>query len=312
MKRHPFTLKRFGKQIWIYFIEKRELLAGILLVIVAGLTLEVFAASVDHAVEKLIDGESIEAGNWWFIGVCFVLMPILSALIWLRRHVFQSLRVLYQIASNAMPKPYLVIFVSRQQLIKNLSDIPDNGPMTIPGAILNRKNLLDDAELIADTQKPQWSWEMVLRGIAPHLSPLRRIYLVGSKDSQGESGVVPGTFAQREMLRRFLAPYLVAAGKAAMPSGAASMIVPWEEPVDFENFEAVHEALESIHNKLVEELVEEVELCVDITGGQKPTSAAAGLFTVNKDVVIQYVQTNRPKKPQMYDVRLQEWPKKSD
>ena len=90
------------------------------------------------------------------------------------------------------------------------------------------------------------------------------------------------------------------------------MIVPWEEPVDFENFEAVHEALESIHNKLVEELVEEVELCVDITGGQKPTSAAAGLFTVNKDVVIQYVQTNRPKKPQMYDVRLLEWPKKPD
>ena len=90
------------------------------------------------------------------------------------------------------------------------------------------------------------------------------------------------------------------------------MIVPWEEPVDFESLEDVHETLDSIRNKLAEELTGEAELCVDITGGQKPTSAAAGLFPVNKDVVIQYVQTNRPKKPQLYDVRLLEWPKKAD
>ena len=184
--------------------------------------------------------------------------------------------------------------------------------MVFPGATLNRNDLLGDADLIDDTQNKQWPWEMVLRGIAPHLNPLKRIYLVGSKDFQNKDEVVPGTFAQREMLRRFIVPYLVAAGKSVMPSGAANMVVPWPEPVDFESFEEVHETLESIRSQLTEELSDDVELCVDITGGQKLTSAAAGLFTVNKDVVVQYVQTNRPKKPQIYDVRLLEWPKKQD
>lgn len=303
-------MKRLQKQLRIYFVERKDLLAGILLVVAAALTLEVLAASVDHAVERVIDGQSIEAGNWWFIGICFVLMVIFTALIWLGQHVFRSLRVRYWIDSNALPKPCLVIFISRQQLIKDRSEIPEHGPMPIPGATLNRNDLLGDAELIADTQKQPWPWEMVLRGVAPHLPLLKRIYLVGSKDSPGDNGA--GTFGQREWLRRFLAPYLVAAGKAATPSGAASMIVPWDQPVDFESFEDVHETLESIRNQLGEESAGEIELCVDITGGQKPTSAAAGLFTVNKDVVIQYVQTNRPKKPQMYDVRLLEWPKKPE
>ena len=312
MKRPPFTFKRLQKQLRIYFLERTDLLAGILLVIAAGLTLEVLAAGVDHAVERLIDGQCIEAGNWWFIGICLVLVILLSLLIWLGQHVFRSLRVRYWIDSEMLPKPYLVIFVSRQKLMKNLSDIPENGPMQIPGATLNRKDLLGDAALIADTQKPQWPWEMVLRGIAPHMQSLRRIYLVGSRDSQDPGGEGTGTFAQSEMLRRFLAPYLAAAGMAATPSGAASVIVPWKEPVDFESFEDVHETLECIRNELTEELAEEAGLCVDITGGQKPTSAAAGLFTVNKDVVVQYVQTNHPKKAQMYDVRLLEWPRKVD
>ena len=314
MKRHPFNVKHMLKQIQIYFVERKNLLGAILLVIAAGLTLEVFAAGVDHAVEKLLDGQTVSTGHWWFIVVCFALMILLSALIWLGQHAFRTLRVRYWIDSSGLPKPYLVVFVSRQQLIRTPADIPESGPMAIPGVtgvMLQRDDLLADAEIIDKTQKQQWSWEMVLRAIAPHLPLLRRIYLVGSKDSQCKDALLPGTFAQREMLRRFLAPYLVAAGKAATSSGAANMIVPWEEPVDFESFEDVHDTLESIRNRLTEEMSEEAELCVDITGGQKPTSAAAGLFTVNKDVVIQYVQTNRPKTPQTYDVRLLEWPKKA-
>ena len=151
---------------------------------------------------------------------------------------------------------------------------------------------------------------MVLRGLAPHLPQLRRVYLVGSKDSPDKKSL--GTFEQCGWLRRFLAPYLVAAGKAATPSGAAPMIVTWPKPVDFESFAEVYQTLEAIRDQLSEERAEDMELCVDITGGQKPTSAAAALFTVNNDVVIQYVQTNHPKRPQMYDVRLLEWPKKAE
>jgi hypothetical protein len=312
MKQHSFTGKHLWKQLRIYFIGRWNLLLGILLVMAAGLTLEVLAVSIDHAVERWIDGESIKAGHWWFIVICSALVFILSGVIWFEQHVFRSLWVRYSIKSDAMPKPYLVIFISRQDCLKNLADIPEDGKLSLADIKLERKNLLDEAELIGRSLEKQWSWEMILRAIHPHLSVLKRIYLIGSKESQGKEGLEPGTFAQKEMLCRFLAPYLVAAGKAATPSGAASMIVSWSKPVDFESFEDVHQTLESIRNELAEELNEEDELCVDITGGQKPTSAAAGLFTVNKGVVIQYVQTNPPKKPQMYDVRLLEWPKRAD
>ena len=121
MKRHAITPKRIQKQLR-NFIERKDLLAGVFLVIATGLTLEVLAASVDHAVEKIIDGEHIPAGNWWFIGACSVLILILSLFIWAMREVFQNLHVRYQIQSSAMPKQFLVIFVSRQDLITDLSN----------------------------------------------------------------------------------------------------------------------------------------------------------------------------------------------
>jgi len=315
MKRKFLTIKRLRKQVRIYFFERTGLLTGIGLVVIAMVALEVMVAGVARVIEKVFDKTPVPSHDWWLIGLSFVLTVGLSCVVWLRRHVFHSLHVRYQIQSEQMPKPYLVIFVSRQT---RLTEMPETGPMKIPATKTNpeltlpRTCLLDDASLLADTLSPkeQWPWEMILRGVAPHLKQLRRVYLVGSKDTPGKEA--SGTFAQCELLHRFLAPYLVAAGKTSTPSGVAHMIVRWGIPVDFESFAEVHETLEAIRDQLTEELAEDVELCVDITGGQKPTSAAAGLFTVNKDVVIQYVQTNPPKQPKMYDVRLLEWPKKPD
>jgi hypothetical protein len=304
--------KNLQKQIRILLVERRDLLGGFVLVIAAGLAFELFVAGVDHWVEHYFTEETVKPWLKWYVGVCLALTLGLSFCIWCARNVFRKLHVRYQIHSEDMPKPYLVIFISQQSRLKNVAEIADAGPIKIPATnstpevTLLRISLLDDAKLIAETQT--WPWEMVLRGIAPHLSALRRIYLVGSKDSPGK----PGTFADRDVLRRFLLPYLVAAGKAATPGGAEHLIVPWPQPVDFESFAEVHDTLECIRNQLTNELAEDVELCVDITGGQKPTSAAAGLFTVNKDVVIQYVQTNPPKRAKMYDVRLLEWPKKPE
>ena len=90
------------------------------------------------------------------------------------------------------------------------------------------------------------------------------------------------------------------------------MIAAWPDALDFENFEEVYDNLDAIRRHLDEEQTDESDLCVDITGGQKPTSAAAGLFTANKDVVVQYVQTNKPKKALTYDVRWFDWPKGTD
>jgi len=288
-------------------MERQDVLFGIGLVLLAGMAFELMVAGLDHAAETHFSGEVIKTWQWWYIGVCLSLTVVLSCVIWSARHIFRRLHVRYWIG-DPMPKPYLIFFVSRQKHIKSISEILEDGPMIVQDVTLPRKNLLDDAELLDKTQK--WEWEMVLRGISPHLPQLRRVYLVGSKDSPDKKSL--GTFEQCGWLHRFLAPYLVAAGKSATISGVGPMIVTWPEPVDFESFADVYQTLEAIRDQLSEDRAEDVELCVDITGGQKPTSAAAGLFTVNNDVVIQYVQTNQPKKPQMYDVRLLEWPKKAE
>jgi len=141
---------------------------------------------------------------------------------------------------------------------------------------------------------------MLLRGLAPHAAELRRLYLVGSADTATQ----PGSSHDLGTAARLLAPYLAAAGHIATVSGAANLIKPWPTPVDFEDFQAVHSTLEDIRRGLDREQAGGHELCVDITGGQKPTSAAAGTFTMNKDVVLQYVQTNPPKASHILDVRF--------
>jgi H+/Cl- antiporter ClcA len=93
MKRHATSFKRELKRIPTYFIERYDLFVGILVVIAAGLTLEVLADGVEHAVERLIYGEPIKASHWWFIAFCLALTLFLSMLIWLLRHVFRSLHV---------------------------------------------------------------------------------------------------------------------------------------------------------------------------------------------------------------------------
>jgi len=203
-----------------------------------------------------------------------------------------------------------VLFVSQQKLLKNPDTLSPIGPVTLPGAngdasiVLNGTDPLADADAAKAAKNPWWSWEMSLRGLAPHLPKLRRIYLIGSSDGAVSPGS-PGTGTHRDLetMRRLLARYLVAAGRAPDSTAACEMFVLWQ-PVNFEDFDEVDSALNAIRREVQKMRGEDHDLCVDITSGQKPSSAAAAAFTLNKDVVLQYVQTNEPKTPHMHDVRL--------
>jgi len=273
-RQRSFNLIRAAKQWCNYYAGRKDLLAGIVLVVLAGLCLEVLAAAIDHVVERVLDNQPVKGGDWRFIAVSFGLTLFLALVIWWCRHVFRTPYVRYWIASAGSPRPYLVIFLSQQQVFKGISEIPESGPIVIDGATLRRVDLMEDARAIEKTGRP-WPWEMVLRGIAPHLRCLRRVYLVGSADSENGDESRAGTFRQLEMLKRFLLPYL-AANRGADLSGVEHMAVMWNEPVDFESFDKVHETLESIRNRLIEESAEDSELCVDITGGMNHTVAGAG------------------------------------
>jgi succinyl-CoA synthetase beta subunit len=67
--------------------------------------------------------------------------------------------------------------------------------------------------------------------------------------------------------------------------------------LDFEDLEA---ALSTI--KIAVDHAGEEEAIIDITGGQKPNTAAAVLFTVKRKTRAQYVQTNIPKGVVSYDI----------
>jgi hypothetical protein len=298
-------VRRLPAEMWRNLREKPDLGLGILLVLAAGVALHWLATGLEDWILKLLEGQRPAGTLVWFTAASAVLAPAAALAAWADRHVFRELHVRYRIESAQRPRPYLVLFVSSQRpplLGDGAGEVPEDGPVKLSdgkGSVtLERKDLLADARALDG--RMDWNWEMLLRGLAPHARGLYRLHLVGSADTPTK----PGSSHDLKTAARLLAPYLVAAGRAATVSGAANLIKAWPEPVDFEDFKAVHSALEQIRRQLDLERAGDRELCVDITGGQKPTSAAAGTFTMNKDVVLQYVQTNPPKESHVFDVRF--------
>lgn len=306
-------LRRLPVDVWHNLRGRKEVTIGLALVMAAGVTLHWLAVGLEKCIDGFLDGHLPDAKLLAFAAISAVSALVFALAAWGFRHAFKELEVRYRIHSADGPRPFLVLFVSTQTLLTQPDQVAEDGPLTVTNGkntvTLNRQSLLDDADEL--DRKLWWNWEMMLRALAPHVKKLRRVYLVGSADAQTAKGAQRGSAHDLETLRRLLAPYLVAAGKAAAFSGAANLIKPWPKPVNFEDFKEVHETLEEIRDLLDQEEVEDHELCVDITGGQKPTSAAAGTFTLNKDVVLQYVQTNPPKAPQIHDVRLLSVPEPS-
>ncbi len=50
--------------------------------------------------------------------------------------------------------------------------------------------------------------------------------------------------------------------------------------------------------------MDEEDIIIDVTGGQKTTSIAGAVITLNSQVSFQYVQTNEPYKIMAYDVMI--------
>jgi hypothetical protein len=135
-------------------------------------------------------------------------------------------------------------------------------------------------------QGSEWSWQQLLRAVhryAPRSG--LKIVLVGSKTTGGNDR------GSHEQLAALCKPFL-----ERYPELRGTTVEVLPQALDFEEFNAVKDAIRACIRDECRR-VEETNVFVDITGGQKVASAAAAAATIGTSGHFQYVRTNDP-----YDV----------
>ncbi len=221
-------------------------------------------------------------------------------------------------------RPHLVLFLSNEATDSenSRSFIQDDGRLHYrPKAGTDRvftfdesiTKSLDSLSAIENQHRVRWRWEMPLRGIAYQVgqqdsSTLSTVTLVCSKES------LPQAHLFAEVMREFLcktapAPKLQvllrdgSGGVRIEPLDAgATPKYDAESSWDFEDFNGLIEGLYGLIAAMGEQGIAENQIIIDVTGGQKTTSIAGASITINREVVIQYIQTNNKHEPRGYDV----------
>lgn len=129
--------------------------------------------------------------------------------------------------------------------------------------------------------KPYWNWQQLLRALEHH-SNLKQVWLLGSPGARGSHSHLMDC---QQILARY--------GRGDVHC--------LQEAVEFEDF---NQLVRAIRRLLEAQLraVPAAEIGVDVTGGQKVASIAGAAFTMNRELRIQYVQTNEPWDPIVYQL----------
>lgn len=176
----------------------------------------------------------------------------------------------------------------------------DNAKSTaieLPAANLDA--LLDELtrrQVSTGADKLRWNWAQLLRALRPHLKlrpvSLKFLILVASPQSS------PQLDAAATLLRHFL--------DKEDAKGCTILRVP---QVDFEDMDSVNRIfLHAIIPLLNKWGIHPMQIAVDLTGGQKLTSVAAAISTLNNQSVLQYVQTGGNYNTDIYDLRFDHVP----
>jgi hypothetical protein len=155
---------------------------------------------------------------------------------------------------------------------------------------------------------PPWSWEQTLRGLHYQAAGNRkfcRLVVVASDRSLPQlpefvahvTRYFPDwSIVLQTLVRRNDTYDLVDVRTVGNSDSLAGAGVP------FEDFDEQATALRQALAQLRREGYRDRDVMIDITGGQKPTSAVAAAVTFNTDIRIQYVQTNPPWQVLGYDL----------
>ena len=126
----------------------------------------------------------------------------------------------------------------------------------------------------------QASWRMPLEAVAAHVPHLEKVIVI---PSSGKNGTAP-----KAPLFRDLLAHLLPDGRPVNILDVTSWLgPPWDKGVDFEDLKALVDILSAVDSRLGK--TPAYEIMIDITGGQKPPTAAGTAIALGEGRRFQYV-----------------------
>jgi hypothetical protein len=241
----------------------------------------------DFLRELLILGD--DGDDWWnFLpsAWCWVLI---SLGIWL----IGALSVYFFGKDLVTFRPHLdrKSVVQHRVLVLLVSKVKENKDKLKHAMSLCTGDLRRDIETFTtDTQLTRWPWLHMLRAVDPHEKSLRRVVLVGSKDSGENEGSVHDLDDCRKLLYQYL------------DNGTVSIVNAPDEP-NFERIDDMQKTVEQIIEDVKMYEYDEKDVIFDVTGGTKMASIAVALSTLDHpEIDFQYVTQSGDYKPVMYNL----------
>lgn len=180
---------------------------------------------------------------------------------------------------------------------------------------LEGHSLADVIKRYGTLEEPRPNWQHMLRAVEPHQATLETVWLVGSAGEADSLG--PYELDQRAPPGGIVSKPDALGSMAFLPDAARllRMCLPhvriWEpgrrsDAVPFSDVSALQNAVASISNQIRREFKASTEdILIDTTGGQKTTSIAAAMNTLNSLGMFQYVDTREPHHVYCFDQRIE-------
>lgn len=146
------------------------------------------------------------------------------------------------------------------------------------------KTTIETLRQLAEHDANLGPWQQLARGILPHLKDLQRVMLLPSSNA---SGGLPSSMECAEKAVEVFTN-LISNQIGAGRNITVETVLP---AADFENFHEVMDQLERAIRRCASQFALS-DMVIDVTGGQKTTSIAGALTTLDKrELDLQYVPT---------------------
>jgi len=286
--------KRRRKTIREYLWETTPWIAGALVVLSSGLSATVIWETVElWRADGALKFDLVKA---------FYLFIFIGGLYYLKRRIKFKPRTRHlKDIVNPPPREHLILILS--YLDTNRGEF--NG--VVPVGLDLTTDLKSDLEMMMKLKNPaksiKWNWEMPLRALYHHHKKLQTVTLIGSKKSIKQIPLFLDICRKYTDLQNIRNYYVLDQDPERIISAeeyAQETVEGW----NFESFDELSDGMYFLFNWMEEKGIREKDIIVDFTGGQKITSAVAAASTLNRNIKIQYVQTEGNCNVLSYDVYL--------